>query len=78
MGEEHPGPDPITTEKPKAQFVAENASINNGIVAESTAVAVRPDGTKLHPQPTSDVLDPLNWSALRKNTILGIVMFKYA
>ncbi|PLN78451.1 MFS general substrate transporter [Aspergillus taichungensis] len=31
----------------------------------------------LHPQPTSDPLDPLNWSAFQKNSILGIVMLKY-
>lgn len=39
--------------------------------------AVSKDGIKIHPQPTSDPLDPLNWSAFKKNTILGIVMFKY-
>ncbi|KAE8350690.1 major facilitator superfamily domain-containing protein [Aspergillus coremiiformis] len=35
------------------------------------------DGAKLHPQPTSDPLDPLNWSTVQKNSILGIVMLKY-
>ena len=30
----------------------------------------------LHPQPTSDPLDPLNWSKWRKHGILGIVMLK--
>ncbi|CAI4214097.1 unnamed protein product [Parascedosporium putredinis] len=39
--------------------------------------ATTPDGLKLHPQPTTDPLDPLNWTKLRKNTILAIVMFKY-
>lgn len=39
--------------------------------------ATTPDGLKLHPQPTSDPLDPLNWSKLKKHTILAIVMFKY-
>lgn len=34
-------------------------------------------GTKQHPQPTSDPLDPLNWSKFRKNSILAIVMLKY-
>lgn len=38
---------------------------------------VTKDGVKLHPQPTGDPLDPLNWSSMRKHTILGIVMFKY-
>lgn len=35
------------------------------------------DGLKVHPQPTGDPLDPLNWSRVRKHTILSIVMFKY-
>lgn len=35
------------------------------------------NGTKQHPQPTSDPLDPLNWSKFRKNSILAIVMLKY-
>ncbi|KAJ5782439.1 hypothetical protein N7457_004213 [Penicillium paradoxum] len=34
-------------------------------------------GIRLHPQPTSDTLDPLNWSGVQKHTILSIVMFKY-
>jgi hypothetical protein len=38
---------------------------------------VEQDGIRVHPQPTSDPLDPLNWSRLQKNGILGIVMFKY-
>jgi hypothetical protein len=32
------------------------------------------EGVVLHPLPTTDVLDPLNWSTFRKHTILGIVM----
>lgn len=32
--------------------------------------------TKTHPQPTSDPLDPLNWSRYQKNAILSIVMLK--
>ncbi|KAF1991444.1 MFS transporter [Aulographum hederae CBS 113979] len=35
------------------------------------------DGFKLHPQPTSDPLDPLNWSSGRKHGILAIVMALY-
>ncbi|KAJ6164966.1 hypothetical protein N7470_003638 [Penicillium chermesinum] len=34
-------------------------------------------GRKLFPPPTSDPLDPLNWSSIRKHVILGIVMLKY-
>ncbi|KAJ5121459.1 uncharacterized protein N7515_009420 [Penicillium bovifimosum] len=39
--------------------------------------AVGKNGIRLHPQPTADALDPLNWSRLQKHTILSIVMFKY-
>ena len=33
------------------------------------------NGVPLHPQPTTDPLDPLNWSKIRKYTILAIVMW---
>jgi hypothetical protein len=33
------------------------------------------NGTQVHPQPTNDPLDPLNWTKLRKHTILAIVMW---
>ncbi|KAJ0425378.1 major facilitator superfamily domain-containing protein [Aspergillus carlsbadensis] len=36
---------------------------------------VEQDGVRVHPQPTSDPLDPLNWSKLQKNGILGIVIY---
>lgn len=39
--------------------------------------AVHKGGVKVHPQPTSDPLDPLNWSRLQKHVILSIVMLKY-
>ncbi len=45
----------------------------NGSPSEDIAV-VR-DGMKLHPQPTADPLDPLNWSSAKKHTILAIVMY---
>jgi hypothetical protein len=38
--------------------------------------AVNKNGIRLHPQPTADSLDPLNWSSLQKHGILSIVMFK--
>ena len=38
--------------------------------------AVNINGIRLHPQPTADSLDPLNWSRLQKHVILSIVMFK--
>jgi hypothetical protein len=34
------------------------------------------DGSKVHPPPTTDPLDPLNWSTMQKHVILAIVMFK--
>lgn len=36
---------------------------------------VSKDGVILHPQPTGDALDPLNWSACKKHFILAIVMY---
>lgn len=39
--------------------------------------AVTRDGIQVHPQPTSDSLDPLNWTSWRKHSILGIICFKY-
>ncbi|KAJ5563416.1 hypothetical protein N7535_008580 [Penicillium sp. DV-2018c] len=38
--------------------------------------AVGTNGIRLHPQPTADALDPLNWSKFQKHIILSIVMFK--
>ncbi|KAI9795401.1 MAG: hypothetical protein M1833_007189 [Piccolia ochrophora] len=46
-------------------------------IGETADVGITKHGVRVHPQPTSDPLDPLNWSAWRKNTILGIVMFMY-
>lgn len=40
-------------------------------------IGVSKDGLKLHPQPTTDPLDPLNWSWMKKHTILAIVMYMY-
>ena len=46
------------------------------IVGDSDESGVTKDGMRLHPQPTSDPLDPLNWSSFKKHLILGIVMWK--
>ncbi len=35
----------------------------------------RNDGMPLHPEPTDDPLDPLNWTSVRKHTALAIVMW---
>lgn len=44
-------------------------------VGQFAEVGVVKDGLKVHPQPTADPLDPLNWSTLKKHTILAIVMY---
>ncbi len=49
----------------KERFIVQDAEYRN----------VFKDGVKLHPQPTADPLDPLNWSSFRKNTILATVMY---
>ncbi|KAJ5496292.1 Major facilitator superfamily domain general substrate transporter [Penicillium fimorum] len=41
------------------------------------SAAVNKNGIRLHPQPTADSLDPVNWSRFQKHVILSIVMFKY-
>lgn len=45
-------------------------------VDEGEVGALMKDGLKLHPQPTADPLDPLNWATWRKHVILAIVMLK--
>jgi hypothetical protein len=50
------------------QFGAGDTSTSNGSKLSR-------NGVQLHPQPTTDPLDPLNWSNLRKYTILAIVMW---
>ncbi len=63
-------------EKPKgasAQF-DEKAAIDPEIgLAED--IGIVKDGLRVHPQPTADPLDPLNWSKFKKNSILAIVMY---
>ncbi|KAJ6119574.1 hypothetical protein N7523_003854 [Penicillium sp. IBT 18751x] len=51
-------------------------SIESGIQLAGEE-AVDRNGIRLHPQPTSDPLDPLNWSSLQKHGILSIVMLNY-
>lgn len=54
----------------------ENSTQEKFVSAEDLPV-VEHDGFRLHPQPTSDPLDPLNWSSFRKHSILAIVMALY-
>ncbi|KAJ9613355.1 hypothetical protein H2200_003297 [Cladophialophora chaetospira] len=54
--------------------------VEDGTVAPAPPTVenvVTRDGFRLHPQPTTDPLDPLNWSSFQKHSILAIVMFKY-
>ncbi|KAJ5653260.1 Major facilitator superfamily domaingeneral substrate transporter [Penicillium lividum] len=46
-------------------------------LSHGTQIAINEPAIKLYPQPTSDALDPLNWSSFQKHIILSIVMFKY-
>lgn len=52
-------------------------NVGHGAQIAIDVPAINKEGTKLHPQPTSDALDPLNWSNFQKHVILAIVMFKY-
>lgn len=54
--------------------------INNGseeVVGYVKEFAPAKGGVELHPKPTEDPLDPLNFSRIEKWTILGIVMWMY-
>ncbi|KAL8846508.1 MAG: hypothetical protein Q9221_008411 [Calogaya cf. arnoldii] len=53
----------------KAPFEAE--------LGHSSEVGIFKEGMKVHPEPTADPLDPLNWPRWRKHTILAIVMYLY-
>lgn len=70
------------TDRPVDEKTARNtdialASAEHPDPAFDGAPAVVRDGIKVFPPPTSDPLDPLNWTRLQKNTILGISMFLY-
>jgi hypothetical protein len=54
----------------------EKVEIAAGLVDTVVEGAITKDGLKVHPQPTTDPLDPLNWSPWRKNSLLAIVMIK--
>ncbi|KAF2762094.1 major facilitator superfamily transporter [Pseudovirgaria hyperparasitica] len=57
--------------------VQEKSTVFSGDDAEVDAPVLLKDGFKMHPQPTSDPLDPLNWSWVKKHSILAIVMSLY-
>lgn len=49
--------------------------VDEGIQIICGAVVNRSE-TGIHPQPTSDPLDPLNWSKFQKHVVLSTVMLK--
>ncbi len=57
------------------QDVEDGQDVMNAGRNNSVDVAVSKNGLKLQPQPTADPLDPLNWTSLKKHTILAIVMY---
>lgn len=63
----------IGIHSPNYEKESQSIPIDYGVLSDA---ALERNGTKLHPRPTSDKLDPLNWSSLQKHTILGIVMLK--
>lgn len=57
-----------------------NEKLDAGTVAPSppnVENVVTKDGIRVHPQPTTDPLDPLNWTFFQKHSILAIVMLKF-
>lgn len=44
-------------------------------LGQSSEIGIFKEGLKVHPEPTADPLDPLNWPRWRKHTILAIVMY---
>lgn len=76
------GDTPSLTDKKDKTFTVEgDGSPSNDVGNEKGNVLhvehhnVLKDGVVLHPQPTADALDPLNWSACKKHSILAIVMY---
>ena len=68
-------------EKPAQEQSASASSIElPTTIDQGTQIVYEPakhkNGIRLHPQPTSDPLDPLNWTSLQKHVILSIVMLK--
>lgn len=60
-------PEPITEKVDHSTIAPPPPAVEN---------LVTRDGIRVHPQPTSDPLDPLNWTSFQKHSILAIVMFK--
>jgi hypothetical protein len=72
---EQPGAAPKTSIQ-SSQDTKEKTLLGPEVVDTIIEGVVTKDGIKLHPQPTTDPLDPLNWPTWRKSLILAIVMIK--
>lgn len=67
---------PTPTHSSQDEKEREKGELAPGLVDTVIEGAITKDGLKVHPQPTTDPLDPLNWSRWRKTSILSIVMLK--
>lgn len=61
-------------EKGDTEYINEKQHIDRS-EGQAYEAGVLKDGVRTHPQPTTDPLDPLNWSSAKKHTILAIVMY---
>jgi MFS family permease len=70
---------PITSEKGdgKTKYEVLTASPSHAEAGIITNVRLDPFGNPLQPDPTSDPLDPLNWSLVQKYVIIVIVCINY-
>ncbi|KAL4761207.1 putative MFS transporter [Aspergillus foveolatus] len=59
-----------------ADMLEKHRGIGAAPAENNEPLPVEQNGVRVHPQPTCDPLDPLNWSWLQKHTILAIVMLK--
>ena len=69
----------------KAEWIQDINGLEGSLPTERSLVAheakssygtgISTGNVLVHPQATTDPLDPLNWTSLRKHTILGIVMW---
>lgn len=64
---------PEGAELPSNEIVNEKGNVPPAHVEYH--ITISRNGVVLHPQPIEDALDPLSWSAYKKNSILAIVMY---
>jgi hypothetical protein len=56
-------------------FSPQRQAVGTGATTTSNRPTLSRNGVPLHPQPTDDPLDPLNWTSFKKHIILAIVMW---